>query len=168
MKYSKKKRKQLHAIPCKNFENIIKKTKKKNIYAIFPIKNKISGIIEETNKILKKNNFFFIDKIKISINHCLISKKKQSLKTIKVIYSHSQPIKQCELFINKFSHWKIKYTNSSSDAIKIVSNNKENNIAAIGNEICSKLNNMNIIKKNISNCHDNKTLFYILSKNKKI
>jgi chorismate mutase/prephenate dehydratase len=97
----------------------------------------------------------------------LVSYKKQSLKNIKSIYSHPQPIKQCISFIKKFSQWKIKYTNSSSDAIKKIFYNKKKKSAAIGNEECSKLYNLFIIKKNISNKKNNSTLFYIISKIKK-
>ncbi|WP_367671513.1 prephenate dehydratase domain-containing protein [Buchnera aphidicola] len=164
LKYSKKKCKILHEVPCKTFKEVIKKINKKNVYAILPIKNKISGIIKETNNIIKKNKIYILEKIKIAIKHCLVSKKKISLKNINIIYSHAQPIKQCQLFIKNYPFWKIKYTKSSSQAMEIVSKNKRNNIAAIGNKKCSSLYNLYIIKKNISNNIYNKTLFYVLFK----
>ncbi|NIH41068.1 MAG: hypothetical protein G8D27_00745 [Buchnera aphidicola (Periphyllus aceris)] len=164
IKYAKKKYKNLKKIPCKDFKSIVKKIKKKNIYAILPVKNSITGKIDETKKIFKKNKLKIFDKIKISINHCILSKKKQSLKNIKLIYSHSQPIKQCQIFINNLKNLKIKYTNSSSEAIKKILNKKNKFSAAIGSENCNKLYKLHIIKRNISNYNKNKTLFYIVLK----
>ncbi|WP_367674248.1 prephenate dehydratase domain-containing protein [Buchnera aphidicola] len=134
-------------------------------YAILPVKNNSSGNIKETNKLLKKNKFFIKKKIIMNINHCLISAQKNSFQNIKLIYSHIEPIKQCQLFIKKFPLWKIKYTNSSSEAIKKISQKKKKYIAAIGNKESCILYNLYIIKKNISNHKKNKTLFYVLKKN---
>ncbi|WP_367677723.1 prephenate dehydratase domain-containing protein [Buchnera aphidicola] len=134
-------------------------------FAILPIKNNSSGNIKETNKLLKKSTFFIKDKIKIKVNHCIVSKKKNSLENIQFIYSHAEPIKQCQLFIKKFPLWNIKYTNSSSEAMRKISIKKKNNIAAIGNQESSKLYNLYIIKNNISDKKTNQTLFYIITKN---
>ncbi|WP_350030243.1 prephenate dehydratase domain-containing protein [Buchnera aphidicola] len=141
--------------------------KKKSQYAILPIKNNFSGKISETNSLLNNKKLFIEDKIKISIKHCLISYKNTFPENIKLLYSHSQPIKQCISFIKKFPKWKIKYTKSSSEAIKKISILKKKGFAAIGNKKCSKIYNLNVIKKNISDKKNNSTIFYIVSKKKK-
>ncbi|MCW5197569.1 prephenate dehydratase domain-containing protein [Buchnera aphidicola] len=155
-----------YEIPCKTFSQVLKKLKN-NIskYAILPIQNNSSGKIQETNELLKKNKFCIKENIIITIDHCIISSKKYSLKKIKLIYSHIEPIKQCQLFINKFPLLKIKYTKSSSEAVKKISKKKKKYIAAIGNKESSLLYNLYILKENISNKKNNQTLFYIL-KNK--
>ncbi|NIH16562.1 MAG: hypothetical protein G8D24_00645 [Buchnera aphidicola (Periphyllus lyropictus)] len=165
LKYAKKRKKIFYELPCKNFKKILKNIKKKKSkYAIFPIKNSVSGKINEIKKFFKKKNFFIKEKIIIPIQHCIISKKKISLNNIKKIYSHTQPIKQCKSFLKKFPNWKIKYTNSSSEAVKKISLKKKNNVAAIGNKKCKKLYNLYLIKENISDQKNNKTTFYIVSK----
>ncbi|WP_367675499.1 prephenate dehydratase domain-containing protein [Buchnera aphidicola] len=138
--------------------------KKKSIYGILPIKNNFSGKINETNILLKNKKLILVEKIKLSIKHCLISYKNQSLKEIKSLYSHPQPVKQCISFIKKFPQWKIKYTKSSSAAIKKIAIHKKKNSVAIGNKKCSKMYNLYIIKKNISDKKNNSTVFYIISK----
>ncbi len=42
------------------------------------------------------------------------------LSTINTVYSHPQPFQQCSKFLNRYPHWKIEYTESTSAAMEKV------------------------------------------------
>jgi chorismate mutase/prephenate dehydratase len=84
-----------------------------------------------------------------------------NLKDIKVVYSHPQAIIQCQNFLKSYlSNAKIKYTNSTADAINLL----DNKSAAITSETAAMLNDCVILKKGIQDSKLNKTKFYLISK----
>ncbi|CAL4321882.1 prephenate dehydratase domain-containing protein [Buchnera aphidicola] len=137
----------------------------KSDYAILPIKNNSSGIIIETQKLIKKNKLKIIHTFKKKIKHCILSTKKNILLSdIKILYSHKQPILQCQKFIKK--KLKIKkffYTNSSTIAMKTIKKLNLKKIAAIGNKKGGKKYQLHSIQNNISDKKKNITKFVIVS-----
>ncbi len=134
-------------------------------YAVLPIENTCSGFINEVVKLLKKTHLFIIGEINIFINHCLLGIKKIALDQIKTVYSHPQPFQQCSNFIHKFPNWKIKYTASTSDAMKKITEYNQMTNAALGSEIGSKIYGLNILSKNLANKKKNITRFILLNRN---
>ncbi|CAL4323640.1 Bifunctional chorismate mutase/prephenate dehydratase [Buchnera aphidicola (Eriosoma lanigerum)] len=149
---------------CTTFIDVINKTESNpNSYAILPIENTCSGSIHEIYDILQNTNLFIIDKINIKINHCLLGLKNSKIEDITTIYTHQQPLIQSNKFIQLYPHWKIKYTNSSSDAMQSILNHQNIKYAALGNEKSGKVYCLQILKKNINNQINNKTCFIILN-----
>ncbi|CAL4323675.1 chorismate mutase [Buchnera aphidicola] len=152
---------------CSTFEEVLLSVE--NNYtdcAIVPIENNSSGVISEVLSILKNINLFIIGEINICVNHCLLGLKNAKLKNIKTIYSHPQPFKQCSNFIRQFSHWKIKYSKSTTDAIRTVAQYKDITNAALGSAIGGNIYKLNILATNVTNQEKNITRFILLSKNK--
>ncbi|XRX42774.1 MAG: prephenate dehydratase domain-containing protein [Buchnera aphidicola (Eriosoma harunire)] len=166
LKYIEKyKKNTITSIPCHNFLDVFKKTEKHiHGYAIAPIKNTYSGAIDEICHILKKTKLFITKKINIEINHCLLALPNTSIKNINTLYTHPQPLIQCNKFINTFRHWKIKYKNSTADAMQYIKLNKQHNAATLGDKNSGKLYNLTVLKKNISNKKHNITHFIVLKK----
>lgn len=164
-KYEKQNLKTFIMKECLNFKEIIQSIENnESNYAILPIENSCSGPINEIFDILKNISLFIVGEVSIYIDHCLLAIENIECHIIKKIYSHPQPFKQCTNFINQFPNWIIKYTNSTTDAIKkIVKYNKITN-AAIGSELGNKIYGLKILRKNISNNKNNVTRFVILSK----
>lgn len=164
IKYMKKYKKNYFIKKYNNFEDIFNSIKKNKFnYAIIPIENNYSGFIPEVYKLLIKKNIKIIGDFYLPIQHCVLTKPNIIFKDIKKIYSHNQAFKQCSNFIKKFHYLKIKYTNSTSEAMKIISTSNKNNIAAIGDKNNSKFYKLNVILENISNQINNKTRFLILN-----
>lgn len=165
----KNKKKFLLENECFTFKSVIDNLNNNYCqFALLPIENNIAGIIPETYKILEKENIFIIQELYIYITHSLLALEGCYFSTIEQIYSHKQPFQQCSKFIKNFLHWKIYYTNSTSEAMKkiFLTNNKK--AAVIGNKIGGKLYNLTTIAKNLSNTNNNITRFILLSKKKKI
>lgn len=134
-------------------------------YAVLPIKNTNSGLINEVYDLLQLTNLSIIGEIILPIDHCiLVNDIMTDIDQIKIIYSHPQPFKQCSRFIKRFSHWKIKYTTSTSSAIKKVSLINSPSIAALGSELGGDLYKLRVLKRNLSNKQYNCTRFIVLSR----
>ncbi|XBC44205.1 MAG: chorismate mutase [Buchnera aphidicola (Schlechtendalia peitan)] len=165
LKYANKKHQFFNKNYCNTFQEIVENVENgKSDYAVLPIENNSSGSINETYSILINTKLSIVGEINIPINHCLLSKPKTQLINIKTVYSHKQPFIQCSKFIEHFPNWKLKYTNSTTDAIKKVYNDTKFTSAALGNEACKKIYQLKIISKNISNLENNITRFIILHK----
>ena len=141
--------------------------KDSNSICILPIENSIEGIVRETI-----GNFLDIkdDKIQIQgeitlpIKHMLLSTSKDKA-TIKKIYSQPQALAQCSKFLyQNFPDSELKEVSSTSYAAQKVSTEKDNSIAAIANETCAQLFDLNILSNDINDEKDNKTRFYILGR----
>ncbi|BGI51495.1 MAG: chorismate mutase [Buchnera aphidicola (Ceratovacuna japonica)] len=142
---------------------------KKTDIAILPLENSNTGKIEEIYNILEKTKLFIVEVIHFKIDHCLLSKEKIKKEKIKTIYTHIQPFLQCEEFIKKFcKNSSIKFTKSTSIAIKKIINRKDKNIAAIGSEKNINLFKLKMLSKKIYNYKKNITKFIILKKKEKI
>ena len=162
-KYSKKYFKKIKEKTCINFKETIQSVENKNSdFAILPIENTSSGAINEVYDLLQYTNLSIVGETYIPINHCLLVQPNTHLKNIEKIYSHSQPIQQCSLFIQKFPHWKVRYTSSSSDAMKYVATVKKNNIAALGDENGRKYYKLHVLLRKIANQKKNITRFIVL------
>ncbi len=134
---------------------------------ILPIENSIEGIVRETI-----GNFLDINddeiqiqgEITLPIKHMLLSKSKDKT-TIRKIYSHPQALAQCSKFLyQQFPNAELKEVSSTSYAAQKVSTEDDNSIAAIANETCAQLFDLNILSNDINDEKDNKTRFYILGR----
>lgn len=151
---------------CSTFEEVILSVENnQSDYAVLPIENTCSGSINEVFNLLKNTNLFIIGEINIFINHCLLALKKVELHNVKKVYSHPQPFQQCSNFIKQFPQWKIKYTKSTADAMKKITEYNEITNAALGSEIGSKMYGLKILSKNLANKQKNITRFLLLHRN---
>lgn len=154
-------------IPKKTIKTVLESLiTDENSLCILPIENSIEGIVRETiDNLLKiKGDTIKIrGEISTSIKHLLLSKSKD-INSITKIISHPQALAQCSEYLYKnFKDAQIKDVSSTSYAAQKVSLEDDDTIAAIANETCAKLFNLNILSDDINDEKDNKTRFYILS-----
>jgi prephenate dehydratase len=95
----------------------------------------------------------------------LIVLKGATKKGNKAIFSHSQPIGQCQEYIRKnFPKVKTIAVNSTAEAVKRIKKEKQKSQAAIGSQILAELEGLKIIDKDIASHKDNLTRFVVISK----
>ena len=155
-------------IPKKTIKSVIENlVTDKNSAAILPIENSIEGIVRETiDNIykIKDEEIKIRGELSTPIKHLLLAKTKDISK-IKTIISHPQALAQCGKYLYKnFKDAEIKDVSSTSYAAQKVSLSEDETIAAIANETCAKIFNLNILSKDINDEKDNATRFYILSR----
>ena len=141
---------------------------KEGSYLILPLENSIEGTVRETidNLIQNDDNSLKIyGELTLDIEHCLLVNKNSGLSDIDTVISHPQAISQCIERINDLlgSDVKIISESSTSNATKKLSS-LGNNFASIANPLCARIYDKKILNNNMSNVHNNKTRFVIISK----
>lgn len=80
---------------------------------------------------------------------------------IKVVYSHSQPLIQCNGFMAGMPGITTQSMASTSAAVKLVAEKKDPTLAAIGTEHAALMYHVPVITKNISDYPNNQTRFVV-------
>ncbi len=136
-------------------------------FAVLPIENSIEGIVRETIDNLlkiKDKDIKIQGELSIPIKHLLLS-KNDKVNKIKKIYSHPQALAQCSDFLYKnLPDVELIDVSSTSYAAQKVSVSDSFDIAAIANESCADIFNLNILSDDINNEKDNTTRFFILGR----
>ena len=101
-------------------------------YAVVPIENTSSGAINDVYDLLQHTSLSIVGEMTLTIDHCLLVSGTTDLSTINTVYSHPQPFQQCSKFLNRYPHWKIEYTESTSAAMEKVAQAKSPHVAALG------------------------------------
>lgn len=140
--------------------------KDKTSLAVIPIENSIEGIVREAidNLIrVEDSDVKIVGEVVLDVNHCLLSKSKDK-STIKTVISHPQALAQCANYLDdNFSNLHILEERSTSAAAKRVSEKNEN-YAAIANEMAAKFYHLNILDSSINDEKDNKTRFILIGR----
>ncbi|MDO7161156.1 prephenate dehydratase domain-containing protein, partial [Acinetobacter baumannii] len=87
---------------------------------VVPIENTSSGGINDVYDLLQHTSLSIVGEMTIVIDHCVLVSGTTDLDTIDTVYSHPQPFQQCSKFLNRYPHWKIEYTESTSAAMEKV------------------------------------------------
>ena len=134
---------------------------------VLPIENSLEGIVRETIDNIQRLNDQTIQikgEITIPINHSLLANTEDKAE-IKKIISHPQALAQCGNYLHEnFPDAEISEVSSTSYAAQKIAQSGSKEIAAIANESCSKIFNLNILEKNINDEAGNQTRFYILGR----
>lgn len=135
---------------------------------VLPIENSIEGIVRETiDNLLKldSTDIKIQGELSLPIKHMLLSKTQDKNKITKII-SHPQALAQCGRYLyENFNDVELKDVSSTSYAAQKVSLSDDSTLAAIANETCAKLFDLNILVQDLNDEKDNKTRFYILGRN---
>ncbi|WP_337860129.1 prephenate dehydratase [Ferroplasma sp.] len=130
---------------------------------VVPIENSIEGAVNQTYDFLFKMDAYIIKEYYLRINHCLIGFPDASLKEIKYVHSHPQALAQCSDYL--YSHgMKPVSEYDTAGSVKIIKEQETKNHAAIASEIAAKLNQMEILERDIENNKYNYTRFFLLSR----
>lgn len=147
------------------FEDVFKSVSTgKADFGVLPIENSISGAVGEVYDLLSRYGCFIISQNFCEINHCLMAKPTSNIKKIHKVLSHPEAFKQCSRFLQKHNFEEIATTNTAV-AGKLVASDTSENVAAIGSLDAAAINNLAVLKENITNDSQNKTRFIVIAKN---
>ncbi len=131
---------------------------------LVPIENSLEGLVGATFDELVVRDVKVIGEVSVSVELCLAG-ITCNLKEIKAVYSHPVAIGQCSGFIhNKLPHVEIKFTSSTSEAVKIIGKDS----AAIISKNAVLHYGLDVIEDSIQDSKGATTRFYIISKDTKI
>jgi prephenate dehydratase len=129
--------------------------------AVVPVENSIEGGVTVTlDTLWQRDNLQIQKALVLPISNALISHAK-SLDSIKTVYSHPQPLAQCQGWLESFlPSVELVPTNSTTEALKYLGNNTTK--AAIASQRAAQLYNLPTLAHPINDHPDNCTRFWIL------
>ncbi len=131
---------------------------------IVPIENSVEGTVTITLDLLARSKAKICGEIILPVVHNLISKEKISLDKITKVYSHPQALAQCRTFLSKkLPHVYLSETHSTAEAVKVVAEEEDTNIAAIGSLTAAGLYGMTILAGGIQDEQTNETRFAVIA-----
>lgn len=133
-------------------------------YAVVPIENTSSGGINDVYDLLQHTSLAIVGEMTITIDHCVLVSGTTDLETIETVYSHPQPFQQCSKFLNRYPHWKIEYTESTSAAMEKVAQANSPRVAALGSEAGGVLYGLQVLEHIEANQSQNITRFVVLAR----
>lgn len=164
----------LTEISCASFDEIVAHVEDGSCeYGVLPIENSNSGSINEAVDTMQNMEASIVGEIFYPIDHSILSTRPApngendalDFSSIKTIYSHPQPVAQCSKFIKEFlSHAQVVYTNSSSEAMSLVTSKQDPSAIALGSKHAARYYDLNPLVSDIANNKNNFTRFIILSK----
>lgn len=150
---------------CQKFQDIFTQVETGQAdYAVLPIENTSSGSINDVYDLLQHTSLSIVGEITNPIDHCVLVATETDLNQIETVYSHPQPFQQCSQFINRFTHWKIEYCESTAAAMEKVAQMKSPKAAALGSEAGGSLYNLQVLEHNLANQQQNITRFIVLAR----
>jgi chorismate mutase/prephenate dehydratase len=139
--------------------------KKKVDFGIVPVENSIEGTVRKGYELFLNYDVKPFAEVIHRISHCLISLPGETLKSIKVVYSHPQALGQCSKFLEKQKYKTVPFYNTAG-AVKMIKEKKLKHAGAIASERAGKIYRMKILKKGIENSPKNYTRFLVIAKGK--
>lgn len=133
-------------------------------YGVLPIENSTSGGINDVLDLLQLTRASIVGEVFYQIKHSVLAPTGASLHQIKTVYSHPQPITQCSRWLKaEMPDVKIVYTNSTSEAMHIVSQKGDPTCAAIACEDSASLYSLQPLASDLANNKRNFTRFIVIS-----
>ncbi|RAP32807.1 prephenate dehydratase [Candidatus Marinamargulisbacteria bacterium SCGC AG-410-N11] len=136
---------------------------------IVPYENSVEGAVNTSldHLINLDDSLSITDEIIIPIEQSILAKQPISLDKVSDIFSHPQPIAQCQNFINTHCiNAKLHNVVSTARAAKLIQEDNLTYSAVIGHESLADIYSLNIIKRQINDKKNNCTRFVIISKDK--
>ncbi|MGF1733503.1 chorismate mutase [Photobacterium proteolyticum] len=163
--YFSKKQTKLVEISCSTFRDVLSVVETGNAdYGVLPIENTSSGSINEVYDLLQHTSLSIVGEITQPIEHCLLTAVDTSLDNIDTLYSHPQPHQQCSEYLHSMGNITQEYCSSTAEAMKMVAELKQPNVAAIGNASSGELYGLTPLKTNIANQQENFTRFIVVAR----
>ncbi len=135
-------------------------------YAVIPIDNSTAGMVSDTYDLLQEYNNYIVGETFVEIHHCLLGVPGTKLEDVKKVYSHPQALSQCAEYLDNHKEWeRVPYLNTAMSA-KMVSENGDPTIAAIGSANCAREYGLEILADGINTERGNTTRFVIVSRDR--
>jgi prephenate dehydratase len=151
---------------CLSFETLIDSlVNDQSQLAVMAIENSIAGSIIPNYALIDKNELHIIGEYYLDIVQNLMVLNGQKIEEIQEVHSHPMALLQCMDFLKKYPNIKLVEDKDTAETARRIHQNKIKGIAAIGSKVAAKMYDLNIISPEIQTVNNNKTRFFIVSKN---
>lgn len=149
---------------CSTFEEVFEAVENNLAdFGVIPFENSFTGEVGDVIDLLFKHNLYFNTVYELKVNQNLLGIKGAKIEDIKDVYSHPQAIFQSNVFLKNRNFVIHEFLNTALAAEYI---KKENDItkASIASLEVAKLNDLEVLAKDINTSNSNTTRFIVLSK----
>lgn len=131
---------------------------------IVPIENSLAGSIHRNYDLLLRHNLSIIGETQIHIAHQLIALPGVKIADIKKIYSHPQPLAQCEHTLAELLPQAEQIsTRDTASGVKLLVEQNVTDGAALASERAAQLYGLSILKADMQDNSENYTRFVAIS-----
>ncbi len=136
-------------------------------YAVIPQENTIGGaVIDYVDTLIGETSVYVTGEVELPINQNLLVLPGTDVSEIKTVYSHKQGIAQGKEWLQKnVPDAEVIEVSSTAEGAKRVAEEQDASCAAIASAGCADVYGLQILAEAIQNNEDNKTRFYVLTKN---
>ena len=150
-------------VPCKTFDECFSRAlKDSDARIIIPESNRITGNIGIEYLIFKYRLNIYSEYFQ-KIEHNLLALPGTKINDLEDVYSHSQALSQCSIFIKSKNLTEHVRADTAGSA-EMVSKSNDKKKAAIASSLSAETYGLEILKKNIENEKGNLTRFLIMGK----
>jgi prephenate dehydratase len=150
---------------CLSFEAVVDSLlNNQSHFAVMAIENSIAGSIIPNYALIDKHNLHIIGEYYLDIIQNLMVLNGQQLEEIKEVHSHPMALLQCMDFLKKHPQIKLVEDKDTAETARRIHQNQLKGIAAIGSKVAANLYDLSIIAPEIQTVNNNKTRFFIISK----
>ena len=143
------------------FETLNAVEEKRIDAAFVPVENSLEGSINVTLDTLAHSDFIVTRELVYPVHNFLMAREGVKISAVKKIFSHAQPISQCQNYLRKnFPAAEINSVASTARAAEMVANSEIGaGYAAICTERAGSLNGLKILAREIQDNDANRTRF---------
>jgi len=150
-------------VPCATFEDVFNALKTGDVdLAMIPIENSLAGRVADIHHLMPTSNSYIIAEYFLPIQYQLMAKRGANIKDIKTVHSHIHALGQCRNIIRKH-RWKAMVAGDTAGSARMVSQQSDNNIAALAPKLAAELYGLVVLQENVADAEHNTTRFIILS-----
>lgn len=152
--------KEVEYVSMPSIFDVFEKVRKGEVdFGVVPVENSIEGAVKDSMNLFLTQSVVVLKQYVLNIDHCLLS-TTTSISDIKIVKAHPQALGQCKIWLSQNLPNAVLVP-----ALSNVSNIEHPNEAIIASKQVAPLRNLNILAENISDIKENKTLFYLITKN---
>jgi chorismate mutase/prephenate dehydratase len=150
-------------VPVKSIADVFTEVEKGRAgYGVVPVENTNEGVVNHTLDMFIESNLVICSEINMQIEECLLS-KEGSLKAIKIVYSHPQPLAQCRGWLEEnLPGVQVVEVHSTGVASKRAVSEK--GAAAIGSRAAAAIYDLEVVAAGIEDSKENYTRFLVIGK----
>jgi prephenate dehydratase/chorismate mutase len=152
------------AMPCREFSDVFDSVRDGLFdYGIVPVENTLGGLIGPVNSILVYTDLRIVAAVDAPISHCLLAVPGADHREIRSAYSHSQALAQCRSFLARNRLEPRPYYDTAG-AARMIAQERPRDAAAIANRFAAEIYDLEIIKDDIQDAENNRTRFFVVSR----
>jgi 3-deoxy-7-phosphoheptulonate synthase len=148
-------------LPCTSHKEVIDQLESGAAdLAFLPIENTAAGSINQVYDLLREHDFHIVGEETFKVEHCLAATAEVPLEALHQILSHPLALDQCTAFIDGLPQAHAVPCVDTSEAMRLVSEAKDETQAAIGAPEAAAANGLVILRRNIGD-HEEILMRYV-------